>query len=735
MSNTPQFVDEAIVPVGGDDPSNPEQRRISDVFRENSFSLNNLEEYVTETTYEKIKGVILKQQQMEISTAEHIAEGLIKWALTKGVTHYTHWFQPLTGATAEKHDAFFKPSFDLEVNLEVRAIESLSASQLVRQETDGSSFPSGGLRETHAARSYTIWDPSSPAFILETRNGKTLYIPAVFISYTGEALDYKLPLLKANHALNVAATAVCQYFDKNVQHVFSTLGWEQEYFLVDEAFVNRRPDLLLTGRTLFGGKSARGQQMDDHYFGSIPARVQDFMKEFEVEALKLGIPIVTRHNEVAPSQYECAPMYEETNVSVDHNNLIMHLMREIAIKHKFRVLFEEKPFAGLNGNGKHNNWSMATSNRINLCDPGEDPGSNLLFLTFFINTLKAIHDNADILRASVASEGNDHRLGANEAPPAIISVYIGSFLEQVLAEFKNSGLAPTHKTEIETINLGLSKIAAIKKDQTDRNRTSPFPFTDNRFEFRAVGGAMNCAAPMTALNTMVADQLQAFKQEVESQTADNKNIEAKIITVLQRYMDDVEKIVFDGDGYSEEWEKEARNRGLSNNKTTPVALKAMLSEKSIKLFDRQQVFSEQELRSRYEVFIHNYINKVRIDTDLLQEISNTFVIPAASEHICKISESYRSLKEMGIEDQAKGLVMNVKEIAGLLEELRDCLSRLKKAKGEADGIGDIGRCAEAYADNVKPLLGEVRLAVDALESVVDHKLWQLPKYRELLFIR
>ena len=731
MSDTPQIVDEATAPVGGNDPTNPEQRRISDVFGENIFSLNNLQEYVTESTYEEFKGVILKQQQMDMSTAEYIAEGLINWALRKGVTHYTHWFQPLTGATAEKHDAFFKPSIDLEVS----GIESLSASQLVRQETDGSSFPSGGLRATHTARSYTIWDPSSPAFILETKNGKTLYLPAVFISYTGEALDYKSPLLKANHALNVAATAVCQYFDKDVSHVFSTLGWEQEYFLVDETFLNDRPDLLLTGRTLFGGKSARGQQMDDHYFGSIPVRVQDFMKEFEIEALRLGIPILTRHNEVAPGQYECAPMFEESNVSVDHNLLIMHLMREIAIKHKFRILFDEKPFAGLNGNGKHNNWSMATSNGRNLLDPGEEPGSNLLFLTFFINILKALHDHGDILRASVASEGNDHRLGANEAPPAIISVFTGSFLEQVLAQFKTDGLVPAQNAEKETIDLGLTKIATIEKDQTDRNRTSPFPFTDNRFEFRAVGAAMNCAAPMTVLNTIVADQLRAFKQEVESLTADNETVERNITTVLQRYMNDVEKIVFNGNGYSEEWEKEAEKRGLSNNKTTPVALKAMLSENSVKLFERQKVFSEKELHSRYEVLIENYISKVGIDADLLQEISRTFVLPAAYDHIDKLSKSYRSLKEMGLEDQANGVITNVTEIADLLDDLRDCLSQLKEAKEEADGIGEIGQCAEAYANHVKPVLGEIRSVVDALESIVDHRIWKLPKYRELLFIR
>jgi glutamine synthetase len=637
MSSLQQLGDESAHHSGEYDQTKPAQQKISEIFGENTLSLNNIKEYVTESTYDEIKGVILKQQQMDFSTAEHIAEALIKWAMSKGVTHYTHWFHPLTGSSAEKHDAFFKPSIDLET----KGIETLSASQLVKQEPDGSSFPSGGLRATHSARSYSIWDPSSPVFILETEHGKTLYIPAVFVSYTGESLDYKTPLLKANHALNIAATAVCRYFDEEVSHVFSTLGWEQEYFLVDEKFVNARPDMLLIGRTIFGGKSARGQQMDDHYFGSIPVRVQNFMKEFELEALKLGIPIVTRHNEVAPGQYECAPMFEETNVSVDHNLLIMDLMEKIAIRHRFRILFDEKPFAGLNGNGKHNNWSLATSTGRNLLDPGNEPGSNLQFLTFFINVIKAIHDNNDLLRAAIASEGNDHRLGANEAPPAIISVFSGSLLEEILTKFKSEGLNLGAGQEKDMIDLQLSKIATIEKDQTDRNRTSPFPFTDNRFEFRAVGGSANCAAPMTVLNTIVANQLQAFKKEVDSRNQHSANTEDNIVAVLQGYLEDVERIVFNGNGYSEDWEKEAMARGLSNNKTTPIALKAMISEKSKEVFKNQHVFNENELQSRYEVLIENYVNKVGIEADLLGEMSRTFVLPAANEHLNKLGETYR----------------------------------------------------------------------------------------------
>lgn len=731
MSDLQQLGAELTHHDSGYDQAKPVQRKISEIFGENIFSLNNLQEYVTESTYDEIKGVILKQQQMDFSTAENIAEALIKWAMSKGVTHYTHWFHPLTGSSAEKHDAFFKPSIDLED----KGIENLSASQLVKQEPDGSSFPSGGLRATHLARSYSIWDPSSPVFILETENGKTLYIPAVFVSYTGESLDYKTPLLKANHALNIAATAVCRYFDQEMQHVFSTLGWEQEYFLVDEKFLNARPDMLLTGRTIFGGKSARGQQMDDHYFGSIPVRVQDFMTEFELEALKLGIPIVTRHNEVAPGQYECAPMFEETNVAVDHNLLIMDLMEKIAIKHQFRILFDEKPFAGLNGNGKHNNWSLATSDGKNLLYPGKEPGSNLQFLTFFINVIKAIHDNNDLLRAAIASEGNDHRLGANEAPPAIISVFTGSLLEEVLTKFKSEGLISGVRQEKNMIDLHLTKIATIEKDQTDRNRTSPFPFTDNRFEFRAVGGSANCAAPMTVLNTIVANQLQAFKKEVDGRNQHNSKTEDNIVAVLQGYMEDVERIVFNGNGYSEAWEKEAMARGLSNNKTTPVALKAMISEKSKEVFGNQHVFNENELQSRYEVLIENYVNKVGIEADLLEEMSRTFVLPAANEHLNKLGETYRNLSEMGLKDQAQNVVAQVTPITDLTERLSEDLPRLMEARSAADSIGEAGQRAEAYADQVKPLFDDVRASIDRLEGLVDDKIWPVPKYRELLFLR
>ncbi len=710
---------------------NRHHQAISELFGENTFSLYNLKEHVSESTYNEISGVILKQQKMDTKTAHEIAQVLIKWAMDKGVTHYTHWFHPLTESSAEKHDAFFKPT----INLEARGIESLSASELVQREPDGSSFPSGGLRSTHAARSYTIWDPSSPAFIMETENGKTLYVPAVFISFTGESLDYKTPLLKANHALNNAATAICNYFDQEVTHVFSTLGWEQEYFLVDEKFFNERPDLLLAGRTIIGGKPAKGQQMDDHYFGAIPERVQNFMKEFELEALKLGIPIVTRHNEVAPGQYEAAPMFEEMNVAVDHNLLIMHVMENIATKHKFRILFSEKPFAGLNGSGKHNNWSMASSQGKNLLSPGDNPGSNLLFLTFFINVIKAIHDNGDLLRASIASAGNDHRLGANEAPPAIISVFIGSLLDEVLSRFKTHGMNADPVEKNEVIDLHLSKILAIQKDQTDRNRTSPFPFVDNRFEFRAVGASANCAAPMTVLNTIVADQLETFKKEVDSRSKDSSNNEDNIVAVLQGYMEDVDRIVFNGDGYSQEWETEAAARGLPNNKTTPDAIKVMVSERSKAVFGRQRVFSERELDCRYEVQLENYINKIAIEADLLQEMSRTYVLPAAHESINKLGETYRTLNDMGLTTQAESLVAEVRPLTDLTIELNNGLTQLIEAKDAADGLSDASEVAQAYADRVKPHFDTIRASIDKLEGQVDDKIWQLPKYRELLFLR
>jgi len=711
---------------------NLNSRKISDIFGENIFDLNTLKAFVSEETYAQMNSVVLKQKPIASDTVEKMADAMIKWALGKGVTHFTHWFQPLTESPAEKHDAFFKPT----INLEARGIESLSASELVKREPDGSSFPSGGLRQTHSARGYTIWDPSSPAFILETKQGKTLYIPAVFISYTGESLDYKTPLLKSNNALNKAATAICRMFDENVGHVFSTLGWEQEYFLVDERFYNARPDLLLAGRTIFGGKSAKGQQLDDHYFGSIPERVEEFMKEFEYECLKLGIPILTRHNEVAPGQYECAPMFEETNVAVDHNQLLRDVMSKTAIKHKFRILFNEKPFAGLNGSGKHCNWSLSTNTGKNLLSPGDTPGSNLQFLTFFINVVKAMHDNGDLLRASIATAGNDHRLGANEAPPAIISVFTGSLLEKVLSGFWASDLMDVKNPEQEVIDLGLTKIPQINRDYNDRNRTSPFPFTDNRFEFRAVGASAHCGAPITVLNAIVADQLNKFKSEVDALNQKNPDTKANIVTVLQGYQKAVERIVFNGNGYSKEWEEEAAKRGLSNNKNAPSALKALFTDEAKSLFDRLNIFTPRELESRSEVMLENYINKLDIEAKLFLELGHTFILPAAFKTINRLSEVFHNLKSMGMEESAKSLVQeNVTTITFLSDKITKDLISLKKELAEARGKEHAIDAAECYANQVKPYFEKLRMSVDSLEELVDNEYWMLPKYRELLFIR
>ncbi len=641
-----------------------------------------------------------------------MAQAMIEWAMTKGVTHYTHWFHPLTGASAEKHDAFFKPS----LNLEHAGIESLSASELVQREPDGSSFPSGGLRATHEARSYTIWDPSSPAFILETANGKTLYVPAVFISYTGESLDYKTPLLKANTALNVAATRVCQYFDEAVTHVFSTLGWEQEYFLVDEQFVNARPDLLLAGRTVFGGKSAKGQQMDDHYFGSIPVRVEEFMKEFELEALKLGIPIITRHNEVAPGQYECAPMFEETNVAIDHNLLVMDIMQKIAIKHRFWILFGEKPFAGLNGSGKHSNWSLANSHGDVLLFAREEPGRKLAIS----DVLHQRHQGRQRPRGTASSEHCE----CGERPPTggqrgAAGHHLDLHRHAARARSRDvqgrrggSGGAPAK----DVIDLKLTKIPAIPKDQTDRNRTSPFAFTGNRFEFRAVGASANCAAPMTVLNTIVAHQLVAFSAEVDSRIQTNPNTDEVIVEVLQGYMADVERIVFNGNGYSQEWEDEAAARGLSNNKTTPDALTAMISDDARDVFGAQDVLSERELRSRYEVLLENYTT----GRDRGRPARGVEHDPRVTRRLRCDQPAERDPpkpRRGGTPAEAQSVVSQVGAVAEQTTNLTNGLAELKEARSAADATGDTAAIARAYCDRVKPLFDvDVRASTCSKDS-------------------
>ncbi|WP_395077791.1 glutamine synthetase III, partial [Flavobacterium sp.] len=657
--------------------------------------------------------------------------GMKEWALSKGVTHYTHWFQPLTGTTAEKHDAFFETSYDGS-----DPVEKFGGAQLVQQEPDASSFPNGGIRNTFEARGYTAWDPTSPAFIF----GTTLCIPTVFISYTGEALDYKTPLLRALNAVDEAATDVCKYFDKNVKKVTATLGWEQEYFLIDIALANSRPDIIMTGRTLLGHTSAKGQQLDDHYFGSIPTRALNYMRELEQECMYLGIPVKTRHNEVAPNQFELAPIFEETNLAVDHNSLLMDVMQKVAERHDFKVLFHEKPFKGVNGSGKHNNWSMATDTGINLLSPGKTPMSNLQFLSFFINTIKAVNDYEQLLRAAIATATNDHRLGANEAPPAIISVFIGQQLTKVLAELEGVSagkLSPEEKTDLKLNVVG--KIPDVLLDNTDRNRTSPFAFTGNKFEFRAVGSSANCANAMTTLNTIVAKQLKDFKKEVDTliDTKDMKKDDA-IFNVLREYIKNSKKILFEGDGYSDAWEKEAKKRGLSNFKTTPLALKAKVSQQALDLFKEMHVMNHIEVEARYEIELEEYTKKIQIEGRVLGDIARNHVIPTAIKYQNTLIENVKGLKDIFGEDFkkiGKEQIVLIREISEHIEGINTKVEEMTEARKKANVLTDAQKMAEMYCDTVKPHFEEIREHCDKLELLVDNETWTLTKYRELLFTK
>ncbi|MEQ1797991.1 MAG: glutamine synthetase III, partial [Lacibacter sp.] len=594
--------------------------KITAIFGENVFTLKIAREFLSDEAYKSLLASVKGGKRIDRSMASQIASGVRQWAESKGVTHYTHWFQPLTGTTAEKHDSFFTLKSD------GTAIEEFDGAALIQQEPDASSFPSGGLRATFEARGYTAWDPSSPAFIMEIGNGKTLCIPTVFVSYTGELLDYKGPVLKALEAVNKAALDVCHYFDKNVTKVTPTLGWEQEYFVVDEALFNARPDLVLSGRTVFGHAPAKGQQLEDHYFGSIPERVYAFMRDFENEGYKLGIPLRTRHNEVAPAQFECAPIFEEVAVAIDHNSLLMDVMDRVARRHKLRVLLHEKPFAGINGSGKHNNWSLATDTGVNLLAPGKTPKTNLMFLTFFTNVVRAVDQYADILRASIASAGNDHRLGANEAPPAIISVFVGKYLFEVLEAVEKRVTDKFDEQDEAILKLDLHKsIPELLLDNTDRNRTSPFAFTGNKFEFRAVGSSANCSNAMTVLNAIMAETLTQFKTEVDALIEKGDKKEIAIMHVLQRYVAESKKVLFEGDGYSEAWAKEAEKRGLPNVKTTPLALDAMITKKSKELFENTGVFTHAELEARHEIELENYIKKVQIESRIMGELCTSHI--------------------------------------------------------------------------------------------------------------
>ncbi|HTJ12408.1 MAG TPA: glutamine synthetase III [Dinghuibacter sp.] len=709
----------------------PATSRITAIFNENVFTLKTAREFLSDEGYKSLAASIKGGKRIDRNMANQIAAGLRQWAESKGVTHFTHWFQPLTGATAEKHDSFFTLKSDGS------ALEEFDGAALIQQEPDASSFPSGGIRATFEARGYTAWDPSSPAFIIETGEGKTLCIPTIFVSYTGESLDYKAPLLKALDALNKSAVEVCNYFDRNVTKVTATLGWEQEYFLIDAGFANARPDLTMTGRTVFGHAPAKGQQLEDHYFGSIPERAYKFMRDFESECYKLGIPLRTRHNEVAPSQFECAPIFEEVNLAVDHNILMMDVMSRVAAHHGLVVLLHEKPFAGINGSGKHNNWSMATDTGVNLLAPGKTPKTNLMFLTFFVNTIKAVHDHADLMRAAIASAGNDHRLGANEAPPAIISIFIGKYLTEVLAEVESRvGKKFSEQDEI-MLKLDIHKtIPELLLDNTDRNRTSPFAFTGNKFEFRAVGSSANCANAMITLNTIMADTLQHFKKEVDALIEKGEKKEVAIMQIIQQYIVSAKKVLFEGDGYSEEWQKEAERRGLPNVKTTPPALDAFVTSKAKKLFETHHVYNHVELEARHEIALEDYIKKVQIEGRVIADLATNHILPTAFTYQNTLIQNIKGMKDLGLPESTYKAQLDVlTEISEHINVVRAKVEEMTEARKEANAIAESRARAIAYCDKVKPFFDEIRYHVDKLEILVDDRLWELPKYREMLFLR
>ena len=708
----------------------PPGEKVSDYFGINVFDRAKMEKYIPKEAYRAVIDAIDLGKRIDMKLADQIAMGMKSWAMSLGATHYTHWFQPLTESTAEKHDTFATPTG------RGSAIEVFSGALLVQQEPDASSFPSGGIRNTFEARGYTAWDPSSPAFVMEN----TLIIPTIFISYTGEALDYKTPLLKALHFLDKAATEVCQYFDKDVTRVNSNLGWEQEYFLVDEAVYNARPDLVLTERTLMGHASAKNQQLEDQYFGQIPNRVLAFMKDLEFEAYKLGIPLKTRHNEVAPNQYELAPIYEETNLANDHNLLIMMLMRKVARRHFFKVVLHEKPFAGINGSGKHNNWSVSTNTGVNLLSPGKTPRTNLQFLVFLVNTLVAVHKHNALLKASIASSGNQHRLGANEAPPAIISAFLGQQLTKMLNEIEqrvtDEKMSPEEKTAIK---LDIGKIPEILLDNTDRNRTSPFAFTGNRFEFRAVGSTANCASAMIPLNTALAVQLVDFKAEVDSIIDKGVKKDEAILQVLRRLIKKSKAIRFDGNGYSDEWKEEAAKRGLDCEAVVPLIYDAYLTPETRELFKRANVYNDVEMEARTEVRNELYIKKVQIEARVLSDLAMNHILPTVYEYQAMLINSAQGMKNLYSDEEFKALSSRklnlIKEISEHIEVIEVKVNDMIEARKKANNIEETRERALAYATEIFPFFDEIRYHIDKLELIVDNEKWPLPKYRELLFIR
>ena len=703
--------------------------RPSDYFGQNVFNRAKMFKYLPEKAYERITDCIDNGAPLDRETADIVAAGMKKWAIGMGATHYTHWFHPLTEGTAEKHDAF------VEHDGKGGMVEEFSGKLLIQQEPDASSFPNGGIRNTFEARGYSAWDPSSPAFIV----GDTLCIPTVFIAYTGESLDYKAPLLKALEAVNKAATDVCHYFNPDVKKVYAYLGWEQEYFLVDEGLYAARPDLLLTGRTLMGHESSKNQQLEDHYFGAIPTRVMEFMKELEIESLKLGIPLKTRHNEVAPNQFELAPVFEECNLANDHNLLVMALMRKISRKHGFRVLLHEKPFKGINGSGKHNNWSLGTDTGILLMAPGKTPEENLRFITFIVNVLMAVYRHNGLLKASISSATNAHRLGANEAPPAIISSFLGTQLSKVLEHLEKSEPEDLMLAGKQGMKLDIARIPELLIDNTDRNRTSPFAFTGNRFEFRAVGSEANCASAMLALNAAVAEQLKTFKTEVDAKIADGKETFAAILEVLRKDIKECKAIHFDGNGYSDEWKAEAARRGLDCETSVPVIFDNYLKESSVRMFESTGVMTRKELEARNEVKWETYTKKIQIEARVLGDLAMNHIIPTATRYQTSLIDNVYKIKDLFPADKASALSSRnleiIEDIANRTNFIKEKVDEMVEARKVANKIESEREKAIAYHDKIVPMLEAIRYHIDKLELVVDDQIWTLPKYRELLFIR
>ncbi len=699
----------------------PPSGKISDYFGMNVFGSNQMRSTLSPDVFKKVESAIKHGKKIDPETADAVAAAAKSWAMSKNVTHYTHWFQPLTGLTAEKHDSFFDAS---------SGIEKFKGSTLLQQEPDASSFPHGGIRSTFEARGYTAWDPSSPMFIFDG----TLCIPTIFVSYTGEALDYKAPLLKAIDLVSKAAVDVVNYFDRAATKAIPQLGCEQEYFVVDKALYSARPDLVMGGRTVFGHNPARGQQLEDHYFGSITPRVYDFMRDFEIESLKLGIPVSTRHNEVAPGQFEVAPLYEELNLSSDHNSLLIDVMSKVADRHGLKVLFHEKPFAGLNGSGKHNNWSLVTDTGINLFQPSSSAKENLLFLTFFVNTVKAVFEYNDLLRASIASESNDHRLGANEAPPAIMSVFLGSTMSSVLDELEEKGNVKIEKGDNMYMKLGIDKIPSIILDNTDRNRTSPFAFTGNKFEFRAVGSSANVAGPMTVLNLIVAEQLTQFKKEVDALIKKGSDKRLAIVKVLREYIKSSKAVRFEGDGYSDEWAKEAEKRGLKNIKSTPEAFDVFSDKKTLDLFTRNGVMNEREVHARTEIMLESYVKNVQIESRMMGDLALNHIIPTAIAYQNILIQNANGLKGLGLDNSA--VVESIPTISKHIHAIKVDVDKMIDERRRINKIEDSKERALAYCHEVKErFFSEIRYHVDKLELLVDDEHWPLVKYRELLFLR